>query len=75
MKKLYLSKDKRIAGVCGGIGEYFEVDPTIVRLAWIVLTVVTGIIPGILAYLVAAMVIPAEVTTEQMERGKHNATA
>jgi phage shock protein C len=61
MKKLYLSTDKKVAGVCGGIGEYFEIDPTLVRLAWIVLTIMTGILPGILAYIIAAMVIPSHV--------------
>lgn len=61
MKKLYLSKDKKISGVCGGIGEYFEVDSSIVRLAWIIFTVITGVIPGLIAYLVAAIVIPKEV--------------
>ncbi len=61
MKKLFLSKDKKISGVCGGIGEYFDVDPSLVRLAWIVMTVITGVIPGIIAYLIAAMVIPREM--------------
>ncbi len=63
MKRLYLSMDKKLSGVCGGIGEYFEVDPTIIRLAWIVMTVLTGILPGIIAYIIAAMVIPKETTT------------
>ena len=58
MKKLYLSKDKKVAGVCGGIAEYFEVDPTVIRLAWIILTIITGVIPGLLAYIVSAIVIP-----------------
>lgn len=59
MKKLYLSgEDKKLSGVCGGIGEYFEVDSTLVRLAWIILTVLTGIVPGIIAYIVAAIVVP-----------------
>lgn len=59
-KRLYLSKDKKIAGVCGGIGEYFDLDPSLVRLGWIVMTIMTGVIPGIVAYVVAAMVIPNE---------------
>lgn len=61
MKKLYLSKDKKLSGVCGGIGEYFEIDPTIVRLGWIILTVLTGIVPGVIAYVIAAIVIPKEL--------------
>lgn len=60
MKILYLSEEKKIAGVCGGIGEYFELDPTLVRLGMIVLTVLTGIIPGIISYIVAAIIIPTK---------------
>jgi phage shock protein PspC (stress-responsive transcriptional regulator) len=56
-KRLYRSRDNRmIAGVCGGIGEYFDVDPTIIRLLWILFIFAGG--AGILAYLVAWIVIP-----------------
>lgn len=59
MKKLYLSEyDKKIAGVCGGIGEYFQIDSTIIRLLWIVISIPTGFIPGAIAYLVAAAIMP-----------------
>jgi phage shock protein C len=58
-KKLYLSSsDKKLSGVCGGIGEYFETDSTIIRLAWILVTILTGIFPGIIGYIVAAIVMP-----------------
>ncbi|OGL37383.1 PspC domain-containing protein [Candidatus Saccharibacteria bacterium RIFCSPHIGHO2_12_FULL_49_19] len=58
-KRLYLSsKDKKVFGVCGGLGEYFGVDPTLIRLAWIILALVTAIVPGIIAYIIAALVIP-----------------
>ncbi len=57
MKKLYKSNtDKKIAGVCGGIGEYFEIDPTFVRIITMVLFLSGGI--GLLAYLVCWMVMP-----------------
>ena len=57
MKKLYKSAtDKRIFGVCGGLAEYFEVDPTIIRLIWAVLVCCGGV--GGLAYLIAALVMP-----------------
>jgi phage shock protein C len=63
-KKLYLSSnDKKISGVCGGIGKYFGVDSTLIRLVWIVTTVLTGIIPGIIGYIIAAIVMPNENTT------------
>ncbi len=57
MKRLYRSnKERMLAGVCGGIAEYFEVDPTLVRLGAVVLTMACG--SGILAYIVAAIIIP-----------------
>ncbi len=56
-KKLYRSNaNKKICGVCGGIGEFFGVDPTIIRLAWVFITLCAGV--GILAYIIAALVIP-----------------
>lgn len=58
-KKLYLSEtDKKLSGVCGGIAEYFGVDSTMVRLLWVVFTVVTGVVPGLLAYIIAAVIMP-----------------
>ena len=56
-KKLYKSnKNKMIDGVCAGIGEYFDIDPTLVRLAFVILCVFAG--GGILAYIVALIIIP-----------------
>lgn len=58
-KRLYKSKvNKMIAGVCGGIAEYFNVDPTIVRLAWVVFTCLGG--SGLIAYIIAAIIIPQQ---------------
>lgn len=58
-KKLYLSDtNKIIAGVCGGIGEYLGIDPTVVRLVWAILSVATAIIGGALLYLVSMFIIP-----------------
>ncbi|MBI4037354.1 PspC domain-containing protein [Candidatus Daviesbacteria bacterium] len=60
-KKFYRSKSNRvIAGVIGGLGEYFNVDANILRLFWILLVMFTGIVPGIIAYIVAAVTIPEE---------------
>ena len=57
MKRLYRSgKEKIIGGVCGGLGEYFNVDPTFIRLAWVVFILAAG--TGLIAYLVAWFVIP-----------------
>lgn len=56
-KKLYKSQtDKKLCGVCGGVAEYFELDSTIVRLAWVAFTLLGG--SGILAYIIAALVMP-----------------
>jgi phage shock protein C len=56
-KKLYLSEtDKKIGGVCGGIAEYFNIDSTLVRLAWVLFIFAGG--SGIIAYLIAWMIIP-----------------
>lgn len=57
-KRLYLSNDKQLAGVCGGIAEYFEIDPTLVRLAYVFLTIISGVAPGVLAYIIAAAIMP-----------------
>ena len=56
-KKLYKSStDKKIAGVCGGIAEYFNIDSTLVRLAWVVFCLLGG--SGVLAYIIAALIMP-----------------
>ena len=58
-KKLYRSRtDKKIAGVCGGLARYLNVDPTVVRLIWAIVAVCGG--AGLLAYLICALVIPEE---------------
>lgn len=57
-KKLYRSsKNKMIGGVCSGIAEYFDVDPTLVRLGWVVGTFITGG-AGVLAYIIAWIIVP-----------------
>ena len=59
MKKLYLSKkDRKILGVCGSIGETYDIDPTIVRLITIYLCLSTGIIPLLLTYFIAWIIVP-----------------
>jgi phage shock protein C len=65
MKKLMRSKRNRIiAGVCGGIGEYLDVDPTVIRVVWVVLTIIS-VGAGILAYIAAWLIIPEEETPEE----------
>ena len=58
-KKLYRSYSSRmLCGVCGGIGEYFGIDPTLVRLAWAIFCLLGG--AGIVFYIIAAIIIPTE---------------
>ena len=59
-KKLYKSNtNKMICGVCGGLGEFFGIDPTTIRLVWAILGFMGG--TGIVAYLIAAVIIPNSV--------------
>ncbi|MCD8152149.1 MAG: PspC domain-containing protein [Clostridiales bacterium] len=58
-KRLYKSEENRvICGVCGGLADFFGIDPTIVRLIWAVLTVFAG--AGVWLYIIAAIIIPRE---------------
>ena len=58
-KKVYKSStNKMLAGVCGGIADYFGIDPTWIRLAWVIFSMTGG--AGVLAYIVAALIIPDE---------------
>ncbi len=58
-KKLYRSQtNKKIAGVCGGLANYLNIDPTIVRLIWALVVLCAG--AGLLAYIVCALIIPQE---------------
>ena len=59
MKRLYLSNiDKKLSGLCGGIAEYLNIDSTVIRVIYIILTFMTGFIPAIIAYLVCMFIIP-----------------
>ncbi len=58
-KRLYkIEEGKKLFGVCGGIAEYFNLDPTVIRLLWIFLILCAG--TGILAYFVAAIIMPSK---------------
>jgi phage shock protein PspC (stress-responsive transcriptional regulator) len=57
MKKLYLSNaDRKIGGVCGGLGEYFDVDPTVLRVIFLISCFLGGL--GLIVYLVMWLVVP-----------------
>lgn len=60
-KKLYRSKENRFfLGVCGGLGEYFDVDPTIIRLMWVFVSVFNFMLGGIIVYIFAGVMIPSK---------------
>ena len=70
MKKLYRSEtDKKIGGIVGGLGEYFELDSALLRLIVLFIIFVTGIVPGIISYIVALLVAP------KRNLGKENKTS
>jgi phage shock protein C len=59
--RLYRSRDERlISGVCGGLGDRFDLDPSIVRIAWVLLGLLTGVLPFVVLYVILAVAIPEE---------------
>jgi len=60
-KKLIRSRtDRRIAGVCAGLGSYLDLDVSLVRLLWAIVTLASGIMPGLVAYVLAWIIMPEE---------------
>ena len=59
MKKLYKNQhDEVLTGVIGGLGEYFSIDPVVLRIGFVILVLISGIFPGIIAYIIAYFIIP-----------------
>jgi len=59
LRQLFRSRTNRVfSGICGGIGEMVNIDPVIIRLLAVFLTVITGIVPGIITYIVAIFIVP-----------------
>ena len=60
MKRIYRSTtDRMICGVCGGIAEYFNVDPSLIRILWVIFSLCGG--SGLLAYIIVAIILPVQV--------------
>ena len=58
-KHLYRSRTDRVfAGIFGGLGEYWNIDPVILRVLWVLVTIFTGFVPGVVTYIIAIFVIP-----------------
>ena len=66
-KKLMRSSNKILAGVCGGIAEYFDVDPTLIRVIYAILAVFTTGFPGLLLYLILMLIMPAAPVKNKVE--------
>lgn len=58
MKKLYRSSNRILAGVCGGMAEYLDVDPTLIRVAYVMLSMFTVAFPGLLLYIILMILMP-----------------
>ncbi len=69
MERLYRSSTQRIlGGVCGGLGEYFDIDPTVVRIIYAIVTVATAVVIGAVLYLLLWLIIPAEASLGKSTR-------
>lgn len=72
-KKLYRSKsNKTLAGVCGGLADYFDIDVTIVRLIWVAFFFLSAGFPTIFAYIIAALIIPEEPDSGKKDRNNYD---
>ena len=58
MKKLYRSSNRILAGVCGGVAEYLDVDPTLIRVIYVALSMFTAGFPGLLLYIILMILMP-----------------
>ncbi len=69
MKKLTKSKNKNWSGVLAGFAEYFEIDPTLFRIVFVFVTIITGVIPMVIFYIIAAVIMP---NAEPHKHTKHH---
>ncbi len=70
-KKLYRSRtDRSICGVCGGLAKYLELDSALVRVLWVIITVFSGFVIGIVAYFVLCAIMPKEPIDDIQKHGK-----
>ena len=57
-RKLLRSNDRMLGGVCAGIAEYFDIDPTLLRIGYLVLSILSAAFPGILIYIILWIIVP-----------------
>jgi phage shock protein C len=68
-KKLVRTRNRKIAGVCAGMAEYFDLDVILVRVLWLIVTIFSGLVPGVIAYVVAWIVMPEEPAGSAVPQG------
>ncbi len=67
MRILYKSENNRVlSGVLGGLGEYYNVDPTILRLGFLIIVLMSGLFPGVIAYIIAVFIVPSRPVVHHM---------
>lgn len=70
-KRLYKSKaNKSIGGVIGGVGDYFDIDPVLLRVVWILIVIFTGVFPGLIAYILAMIIVPERPESQKTLKEK-----
>ena len=66
-KKLTRSANKLLAGVCGGIAEYFDIDPTLVRILYAALTLFSAAFPGLILYIIMLLIMPEKDKNDHIQ--------
>ncbi len=73
MKRLYKSDtNKTCSGIIGGIGEYYDIDPVLLRLIFVLIVMVTGVFPGIIAYIIAMFIVPKKPKMDTVSSNTSN---
>ncbi len=72
-KKLYKSDTNQVfSGVIGGVGEYLDIDATVLRLAYVLITIATGVFPAIIAYLIAVAIVPQKPRVHDIPKSEYS---
>ena len=69
-KKLTRSTNKMLAGVCGGIAEFFDIDPTLIRVCYAALSVFSAAFPGLILYIILMLIIPVKDKNDGFEEAE-----
>ncbi len=66
VKRIYrTAENKVLTGLFGGLGEYFDIDPTLLRLGFLLIVLLTGIFPGVILYFIAALIVPKKLEVKE----------